>query len=668
MKPLRAVPGNKKLYQRCAVLLLQLEQCVVYGAYNSVNTLSGHTDELMGECVHVATGAQSTKAVQSNDQVKNRVLYYYLNEDPSSLNTPRGAMSLSDAQVAVPKHPSYPWYFTVQCKLSGQKLALQANSGADMALWMRVLESSTALPAPPGVASKEQMEFIKSLPEPAKEASARRSFRADLSQKMAVFFKSSKGSLSQAIESSQPLPTVVDSAEVSSEVEPEAVSLLPKSGEQPDSAQVYEIFNAQRDLIRGLTNLADDLRLVDPAEREAGMHEGLTKIPVSKTTYYPLGKSTSEMLRVLRFAGGEGVVFNTKARCPLMLFLEVKKTERPISDVVRTASAVEDFEPQAVVPTINDSSELNSSSRKREPWSEKEARIKAKSELGSVQGWGLTSMIVKSNDDLRQEVFIMQVISFFKKIFPPDITWLNCYEIQARQMRPLHCLPQEDTRIRLTPSGGLSPRTLHTLAVRLQLRRSLKPLQLFITRYGPVTSDKFKVAQNNFAKSLAAYSVVMWVLMLRDRHNGNLMIDSEGHYFHIDFGFVLGHSTGKQIGGMVECSPFKLTPEYLELLDGVGSPIYDKFCDACTKAMVACREHGETICTMIEIVGTHSVFPCFGVVSLKQVIKGLQKRLFMHLEVKDVDAAFRKTIQLTAGHWGSRWYDKFQHMQRGIAV
>ena len=73
----------------------------------------------------------------------------------------------------------------------------------------------------------------------------------------------------------------------------------------------------------------------------------------------------------------------------------------------------------------------------------------------------------------------------------------------------------------------------------------------------------------------------MWVLMLRDRHNGNLMLDSEGHYFHIDFGFVLGHSTGKQIGGLVECSPFKLTAEYVELLDGEGSPVYQKFCDAC---------------------------------------------------------------------------------------
>ena len=37
---------------------------------------------------------------------------------------------------------------------------------------------------------------------------------------------------------------------------------------------------------------------------------------------------------------------------------------------------------------------------------------------------------------------------------------------------------------------------------------------------------------------------------------------------------------------------------------------------------------------MIEIVGTRSVFPCFGVFSLKHVISTLRKRLFMHLEVR----------------------------------
>ena len=86
--------------------------------------------------------------------------------------------------------------------------------------------------------------------------------------------------------------------------------------------------------------------------------------------------------------------------------------------------------------------------------------------------------------------------------------------------------------------------------------------QLFIERHGPPESNGFKAAQDNFAKSLAAYSVVMWILKLRDRHNGNLMLDEQGHFFHIDFGFCLGHSTGKGIGGMVECSNFKLTNEY----------------------------------------------------------------------------------------------------------
>ena len=54
--------------------------------------------------------------------------------------------------------------------------------------------------------------------------------------------------------------------------------------------------------------------MIPPEEREAGLHAGLASIPIRPTAYYPLGKSTSEMQRVLRFASGEGVVFNTKAR------------------------------------------------------------------------------------------------------------------------------------------------------------------------------------------------------------------------------------------------------------------------------------------------------------------------------------------------------------------
>ena len=193
--------------------------------------------------------------------------------------------------------------------------------------------------------------------------------------------------------------------------------------------------------------------------------------------------------------------------------------------------------------------------------------------------------------------------------------------------------------------------------------------QLFIQRYGAPGTAGFLAAQDKFCKSLAGYAVVMWLLLLRDRHNGNLMLDEEGHYFHIDFGFILGHSTGKQIGGMIECSAFKLTQEYIDLLDGRGSPVYEKFCAACCAAMAASHAHAATICSMVEIVGTRSSFPCFQVFPVQKVIPKLRKRLMMDLPASAVPTEFRKIIdQKAAGHWGSRWYDKFQAKLAGYAV
>lgn len=54
---------------------------------------------------------------------------------------------------------------------------------------------------------------------------------------------------------------------------------------------------------------------------------------------------------------------------------------------------------------------------------------------------------------------------------------------------------------------------------------------------------------------------------MKDRHNGNLLLDTCGHCLHIDFGYLLGSSPGGNLGW--ERSPFKLPLEFVDLLDGL---------------------------------------------------------------------------------------------------
>jgi hypothetical protein len=76
----------------------------------------------------------------------------------------------------------------------------------------------------------------------------------------------------------------------------------------------------------------------------------------------------------------------------------------------------------------------------------------------------------------------------------------------------------------------------------------------------------------------------------KDRHNGNIMLDDEGHIVHIDFGFILEISPGGNLG--FESAAFKLSHEMTQLMDPGGrrdSPHFRLFEEAVVRAYIAVR-------------------------------------------------------------------------------
>ena len=63
------------------------------------------------------------------------------------------------------------------------------------------------------------------------------------------------------------------------------------------------------------------------------------------------------------------------------------------------------------------------------------------------------------------------------------------------------------------------------------------------------------------------YAQATRVLGVGDRHNDNIMVASDGRYFHVDFGHFLGHFKSK-FGVKRESASFVLTPHMETVLGG----------------------------------------------------------------------------------------------------
>ena len=221
---------------------------------------------------------------------------------------------------------------------------------------------------------------------------------------------------------------------------------------------------------------------------------------------------------------------------------------------------------------------------------EKVKQTKKDSPYEKFSSYRLRGYIMKAGDDMRQESVIIHIINTLGKIFKRENL-----PIYLRQLDFI-LLSKTSAMIEWIPNSH----SVHSLKT---IYNEKNMANIYKTMFGV----KFEEAQKSFVESLAGYSLICYILQIKDRHNSNILIDDEGHIIHIDFGFCLSVTPGNM---GFETAPFKLTQEYLEIMGGTDNPMFYYFKVLLFKGFELMKKFSEEIWVIVEIM-KNAELPCF---------------------------------------------------------
>ena len=223
-------------------------------------------------------------------------------------------------------------------------------------------------------------------------------------------------------------------------------------------------------------------------------------------------------------------------------------------------------------------------------------------------------ILFKVGDDLRQDQLVIQIIILMDLLLQKENLDLK--------LTPYRILATSPTAgaVQFIPSTSLSAASSRYKSVLAYLREN-----------NPDESEPLgvrKETMDTYIKSCAGYCVITYLLGVGDRHLENLLLAPDGHFFHADFGFILGRDP-KPFAPMM-----KLCKEMVDGMGGTTSPHYLQFKQYCFTAYTTLRKSANLILNLFSLMVDANI-PDIRVGPDKAVLKVKER---FHLEMNEEEA------------------------------
>ncbi|EPS34839.1 hypothetical protein PDE_09803 [Penicillium oxalicum 114-2] len=223
-------------------------------------------------------------------------------------------------------------------------------------------------------------------------------------------------------------------------------------------------------------------------------------------------------------------------------------------------------------------------------------------------------LLFKVGDDLRQDQLVIQIIILMDRLLQKENLDLK--------LTPYRILATSSTAgaVQFIPSTSLSAASA-----------KYKSILTYLKEHNPDDNEPLgvrKETMDTYIKSCAGYCVITYLLGVGDRHLENLLLAPDGHFFHADFGFILGRDP-KPFAPMM-----KLCKEMVEGMGGTTSPHYLQFKQYCYTAYTTLRKSANLILNLFSLMVDANI-PDIRVEPDKAVLKVKER---FHLEMTEEEA------------------------------